>query len=45
MIGAALVGETHLEEALENLILDQLYVGDVGAALLDPDADIDHRFD
>ena len=34
-----------LEEACENLILDQLDVGGYGPQLLDPDFELDHVFD
>jgi NADPH-dependent 2,4-dienoyl-CoA reductase/sulfur reductase-like enzyme len=43
--GAVLVGETGLEEVMENLILDQLDVSALGPALLDPDLELDHVFD
>ena len=43
--GAVLIGDTGLEEAFENLILDGLDVGGVGPALLDPDVELDHVFD
>ncbi|KIZ00926.1 hypothetical protein MNEG_7041 [Monoraphidium neglectum] len=43
--GAVLIGETELEEALENLILDGLDLGGVGPALLDPGIQLDHVFD
>ena len=45
VIGAVLIGETGLEEALENLILDRLDVGMYGPSLLDPDFELDHVFD
>jgi pyridine nucleotide-disulfide oxidoreductase domain-containing protein 1 len=45
VIGAVLIGETGLEEALENLILDRLDVGVYGPSLLDPDFELDHVFD
>ena len=34
-----------LEETFENLILDQLDVGQYGPSLLDPDFELDHVFD
>lgn len=43
--GAVMIGETDLEEAFENLILDGLDVGGYGPALLDPDIELDHVFD
>jgi len=43
--GAVLVGETSLEETIENLILNQLDVSRHGEHLLDPDVDIDDYFD
>ena len=43
--GAVLIGETGLEEAFENLILDGLDVGGYGPALLDPGVELDHVFD
>ena len=45
MQGAVLVGETDLEEAFENLILDQLDLSAYGARILDPDLEVDHHFD
>lgn len=45
MQGAVMIGETQLEEAFENLILDGLDVSRYGPALLDPDEGIDHVFD
>ena len=41
--GAILIGDTELEETMENLILDRLDVSRYGEHLLDPD--IDHVFD
>lgn len=40
-----LIGESGLEEMLENLILDQMDVGRLGADLLDPHVDMDDYFD
>lgn len=45
VIGAILIGQTGLEEALENLILDKLDVSAYGGELLDPDFELDHVFD
>jgi NAD(P)H-nitrite reductase large subunit len=45
MVGAALIGETGLEETFENLILDQLDLAGLGPALMDPDVELDHVFD
>lgn len=48
MVGAALIGEEAvgtLAETFENLILDGIDVGEIGAGLLDPDAEIDDFFD
>lgn len=43
--GAVLVGETNLEEAIENLILNQIDITDVEDELLDPDIDIGDYYD
>ncbi len=43
--GAVLIGETDLEETMENLILDGLDVGGYGPDLLDPEIELDHIFD
>lgn len=43
--GAVLVGETGMEETLENLILNQLDVSSFGENLLDPAIDIEDFFD
>ena len=43
--GAVMIGETDLEETMENLILDGIDVGRYGPELLDPDAELDHMFD
>lgn len=45
MIGAVLIGETEMEEAFQNLILDQLDLSDLGPSILDPDTEVDHVFD
>ncbi|EIE20879.1 FAD/NAD(P)-binding domain-containing protein [Coccomyxa subellipsoidea C-169] len=45
LVGAVLIGETNLEEAFENLILDGLDLSTYGPALLDPDLEVDHIFD
>ncbi|VDN26362.1 unnamed protein product [Gongylonema pulchrum] len=43
--GAVLVGETDLEEVIENLILNQIDVSQVEEGLLDPDIEIADYFD
>ncbi|PNW85355.1 hypothetical protein CHLRE_03g182550v5 [Chlamydomonas reinhardtii] len=43
--GAVLIGETGLEEALENLILDGLDLSSFGPAILDPGFELEHVFD
>ncbi len=43
--GAVLIGETDMEETMENLILDGLDVGGYGPDLLDPEIELDHIFD
>ncbi|KAK0428043.1 hypothetical protein QR680_010564 [Steinernema hermaphroditum] len=43
--GAVLVGETDLEETIENLILNQTDISQVEDRFLDPDIDIDDYFD
>lgn len=45
LVGAVLIGETDLEEAFENLILDGIDLSSYGPALLDPDVEVDHIFD
>lgn len=45
VIGATLIGETDLEETLENLILNQIDVSSLGEDLLNPDIDIEDYFD
>ncbi len=43
--GAVLIGETDLEETLENLILNQMDISQFKDHLLDPDIDIEDFFD
>uniref|UniRef100_A0A1I7YKC3 Pyridine nucleotide-disulfide oxidoreductase domain-containing protein 1 n=1 Tax=Steinernema glaseri TaxID=37863 RepID=A0A1I7YKC3_9BILA len=43
--GAVLVGETDIEETVENLILNQTDISQVEDRFLDPDIDIDDYFD
>ena len=47
VVGAMLVGDTDLEEVMENLILDRLNIAQLGLAdaLLDPRVDIEDFFD
>ena len=45
MMGAVLIGETHLEETFENLILNQMNLSAYGEDLLDPNIDIEDYFD
>ena len=45
VIGAVMIGETDIEETIENLILDQLDVSNLGASILDPDFDLSDYFD
>ena len=45
MQGAVLIGETGLEETMENLILNGLDLSSLGPSLLDPDIDIEDYFD
>ena len=45
MIGAVLIGETEMEEAFQNLILDGIDLTSVGPSILDPELEIDHIFD
>ncbi|GLI69045.1 hypothetical protein VaNZ11_013587, partial [Volvox africanus] len=45
MQGAVLIGETELEEALENVILDGLDLSAYGPHILDEDFELDHVFD
>ena len=44
-VPACLPPAADLEEVFENLILDQLDVGGLGPALLDPEIELDHVFD
>ncbi|VIO93306.1 Pyridine nucleotide-disulphide oxidoreductase family protein [Brugia malayi] len=43
--GAVLVGETDLEETIENLILNQIDISQVEEGLLDPDIEVADYFD
>lgn len=43
--GAVLIGETDLEETLENLILNGLNITQFEPHLLDPDFDVEDFFD
>jgi NAD(P)H-nitrite reductase large subunit len=43
--GAVLVGETDMEETLENLMINQMDISFLGEDLLNPDVDIDDFFD
>jgi hypothetical protein len=43
--GALLIGETDLEETIENLILNQLDISSLGENLLNPNVDIEDFFD
>ncbi len=45
MVGAVLVGETDLEEAFENVILNQIDISHLGEDILNPDVDIEDYFD
>lgn len=45
VIGALLIGDTGIEETIENLILNQLDVSQQGIELLNPDVDIEDYFD
>lgn len=45
MVGAALLGDTDLEETFENLILNQTDLTRFGPALLDPETDLGDYFD
>ncbi|GIL42910.1 hypothetical protein Vafri_741 [Volvox africanus] len=45
MLGAVLIGETELEEALENVILDGLDLSAYGPHILDEGFELDHVFD
>lgn len=43
--GALLVGDTDLEEVMENLILNRINIYHIGVDLLNPDLDIGEYFD
>ncbi len=43
--GAVLIGETNLEETIENLILNRTDISAIEQRLLDPDIDIEDYFD
>ena len=43
--GAVLIGDTDMEETVENLILDQLDISQFGENLLSPDIDVEDYFD
>lgn len=45
VVGALLIGNTDLEETMENLILNRLDVGEFGIGLLDPDKNVEDFFD
>ncbi|GFR40960.1 hypothetical protein Agub_g1624, partial [Astrephomene gubernaculifera] len=45
MQGAVLIGNTELEEAFENLILDGLDLSVYGPHILDPDFELEHIFE
>ena len=45
VVGAILIGETDLEEAIENIILNRFYVGDMKGYLLDPEFNLEDYFD
>ncbi|CAD7696939.1 unnamed protein product [Ostreobium quekettii] len=45
MQGAVLIGDTGLEEAFENVILDGIDLSQFGPRILDPDIEFDHIFD
>ncbi len=45
IVGALLIGDTDMEETMENLILNRMDVTNYGIALLDPDIDITDYFD
>ena len=45
VVGALLIGDTQLEEVMENLILNRLDVSVFGIGLLDPNVDIGDFFD
>jgi small subunit ribosomal protein S18b len=43
--GAVLIGETDLEETIENLILNQTCISQIEENLLDPNIDLEDFFD
>ncbi|CAK5034451.1 unnamed protein product [Meloidogyne enterolobii] len=43
--GAVLIGETEMEEVMENLILDQIDISQIEDKLLDPNIDLEDYFD
>lgn len=43
--GCILIGETGLEEVMENLIMDGLDLSGLGPRLLDPEVDLDDIYD
>lgn len=45
VVGAVLIGDTDLEETMENLILNQLDVSQFGDELLREDVDLEDFFD
>ena len=45
VIGALLIGDTEMEEVMENLILNKLDVSRYGIDLLDPNFDMEEYFD
>ena len=45
VVGALLLGDTGLEEVLENLIMNAMDVSAYGIHLLDPDLDLEDFFD
>ena len=45
LIGAMLIGDTELEETMENLILNKVDLSRISINLLDPSIDIEDYFD
>ena len=45
VVGAMLIGETDLEETMENLILDQIDLSSIEADLFEVDVDLEDMFD
>ncbi len=45
VVGALLLGDTDLEECMENLILNRIDVSSIGSELLNPDFDLEDYFD